>query len=255
MKVIINPQFDGIKDFVYSVPSIFATEGEMLYDGARNKLKVFDVQGLSINVKSYRVPIFINRIIYTFFRKSKAERSYRYAMHLLSEEVLTPAPVAYIEMKQGGLLSKSYYISLHTPMQGNLRILDYENEEMESSEKCAISAAFGKYTAQLHKKGILHTDYSPGNILYEKEADGSYRFSLVDINRMRFGTVPKMMGLRNFSRLWGDSKVFEEMGKAYAQEMGYDPKECCDEIIKCNTEFFERRDRKRKFWKKVKFWA
>lgn len=254
MKVIINPQYNDIKDFVYSIPTIFTTEGEMLYDGARNKLKVFQAGGRAINVKSYRVPIFINRIIYTFFRKSKAERSYRYAQHLLSEGFLTPSPVAYIEMKEGGLLSKSYYISLHTPMQGNLRILDYENEEMPSDEKCAIATAFGKYTAQLHKKGILHTDYSPGNILYE-EVDGSYRFSLVDINRMRFGSVPKLLGLRNFSRLWGDPKVFEAMGKAYAQEMGYDPQECCDEIIKCNTDFFERREKKRAFWKKIKFWA
>lgn len=43
--------------------------------------------------------------------------------------------------------------------------------------------AFAEFTARLHEAGILHLDYSPGNILYDKIGE-EYHFSLVDINRM-----------------------------------------------------------------------
>lgn len=46
--------------------------------------------------------------------------------------------------------------------------------------------AFAEFTARLHEAGILHLDYSPGNILYDKIGE-EYHFSLVDINRMHFG--------------------------------------------------------------------
>ena len=49
--------------------------------------------------------------------------------------------------------------------------------------------AFARYTAALHQAGILHLDYSPGNILiHHNEIDG-YSFSLVDVNRMQLLTI------------------------------------------------------------------
>ena len=64
----------------------------------------------------------------------------------------------------------------------------YEFGDADIEECKDVVKAFAQYTARLHEAGILHRDYSPGNILFDK-IDGEYQFSLVDINRMSFGVV------------------------------------------------------------------
>lgn len=81
MKVCINKDYEQFRHFIEEIPNYFDNNGTMIYNGRRNKLKSFEVGGTLINVKSYRVPIFINRIIYTWFRKSKAERAYQHGMN------------------------------------------------------------------------------------------------------------------------------------------------------------------------------
>lgn len=70
-KIILNPQYKSLYTFIETLPQNFNAGGEIVQD-RRNTIKKFKVNGLEINVKRYRVPIFINRIAYTFFRKSKA---------------------------------------------------------------------------------------------------------------------------------------------------------------------------------------
>ena len=65
-----------------------------------------------------------------------------------------------------------------------------------------ILRAFARFTARVHEAGFLHVDYSPGNILFRKGAQG-IDFCLVDINRMHFGLVSVRSGCENFARLWG----------------------------------------------------
>ena len=80
--------------------------------------------------------------------------------------------------------------------------------------------AFAEFTARLHEAGILHLDYSPGNILYDKIGE-EYHFSLVDINRMHFGEVDIKKGCANFARLWGQTPFFILLGKEYAVREGW----------------------------------
>ena len=67
-KIILNPQYKSLYTFIETLPQNFNAGGEIVQD-RRNTIKKFKVNGLEINVKRYRVPIFINRIAYTFFRK------------------------------------------------------------------------------------------------------------------------------------------------------------------------------------------
>ena len=76
MKIIINPTYQHLTKFIESLPQIFEYQGNSIYK-ARNEIKTFVVDGTTINVKSYQKPILINRIAYTFFRKTKAERAYK----------------------------------------------------------------------------------------------------------------------------------------------------------------------------------
>ena len=80
-QIIIHPKYSFLHSFIEHLPEVFLTEGEYIHDG-RNKIKVFEINGLRINVKRYRIPLLINRFIYLYFRKTKAERAYEYALIL-----------------------------------------------------------------------------------------------------------------------------------------------------------------------------
>lgn len=165
-------------------------------------------------IKHFAVPSLLRSLTY-FFVASKARRSYRYALRLGN---MTPAPVAYYEERYWGILRHSAYASLQSPCTGVFNDLighpDYPDREK-------ILMAIGQFTARLHEQGILHLDYSGGNILFSE--DGSL-IHLVDLNRMRFYSkpVPREKGLRNFERLNIDRAALTIMAHAYAEARGYD---------------------------------
>ena len=49
MKEVINPAYGRFEDFVRRVPRIFSEEGKTIYK-ARNEIKVFEVDGVELNV-------------------------------------------------------------------------------------------------------------------------------------------------------------------------------------------------------------
>jgi len=61
----------------------FNTSGIIFGDGNRNVIKLFDLDSVKVNVKSFKKPHLLNSIIYRYFRKSKARRSFEYANKLL----------------------------------------------------------------------------------------------------------------------------------------------------------------------------
>lgn len=246
MKFEINPQYKHLENFVLSLPERFDKEGVCIYDG-RNKIRVYEVAGLKINVKSYKVPIFINRIAYTFFRKSKAFRAYSYAFELQKRKIETPAPIAYLETRKSGLIHRSYFVSLQFEADGNLR--EFLDEDTTNEGKEALMDAFAEFTAELHEKGVLHIDYSPGNILYKRMGD-QFLFSLIDINRMEFGSIPMEKGCHNFRRICGNDEFFTRVATLYACKRGFDEAECVRLFLQYKYEERKRRDRKKAFKQK-----
>ena len=85
-----------------------------------------------------------------------------------------------IEQFQDGLLSHSYYICCYDGGETVRSLMDGKVEGNEDK-----LSAFARYTAALHQAGILHLDYSPGNILIHQNETNEYSFSLVDVNRMQ----------------------------------------------------------------------
>ena len=89
----------------------FENEGEDFVIGNRNKLKIFDLDGQKINIKSFKKPNLVNQIAYKYFRKSKAQRSFEYAEILLDKGIKTPNPVAFYENFGPAGIKDSYYAS------------------------------------------------------------------------------------------------------------------------------------------------
>lgn len=148
------------------------TEGEVI-DARRNILRV--TQG--VVVKQFRTPSLWRGIWYGWFGKSKARRSYEYALRM---EGLTPAPIAYREIRICGVLRESWYACKRSECKHTFIEL-IENPDFPNREQ--ILRAIGRFTAELHRRGIWHPDYSQGNILFNDDAS---HIEVIDLNRIRW---------------------------------------------------------------------
>lgn len=234
LKFTINPHYIKLSDFLKRLPQTFEEQGEILYH-RRNVIKRIKIQNYDINVKRYGIPSFLNRLIYTFFRTPKGKRAYQYPAILLSKGFETPEPIAYIEERKWGLLSHAYFVSKQCPYSRNF----YEFGNTAPETCIDLIEAFARYTASLHKAGIYHLDYSPGNILFDK-IDETYHFSLVDINRMSFGNVSIEKGCANFARLWGQKEFFIQLARYYASAREADESYCTERILYYRHKFWSR---------------
>ena len=240
MKMLINAEYQNLEDFLKRLPVIFEQEGKSIYK-SRNELKIFEQDGLSLNVKRYRKPIWVNRVAYTFFRKSKARRAYENALTLLEKGFETPMPVAYLEMKESGILKDSYFVALHCPYKRLFREFA-DGSSIDGREE--IIQSFGVLLARLHEANIFHLDLSVGNILFDKLQDG-YHFSLVDLNRMKFKKIQLKDGCQNFERLRGSDDFFILLAKIYANERGFDVETCIKLVLEAHQKSLLRFKRKR----------
>ena len=237
MKVIINPKYNHLEESIRQIPDLFEGQGRVLY-ARRNLIKEMVLEdSLLINVKRYGIPGLINRIAYSFFRKPKGERAFVYPQILLQKGFETPEPIASIEFRKSGLIEYSYFVSMQCPYQRNF--YEFGNADPTSDECADVIQAFACYTASLHENGILHRDYSPGNILFDKVGD-SYHFSLVDLNRMTFGEVSVEVGCANFARLWGQKQFFVQLAKAYAAARHWDEAYCVERVLFYRKVFWSR---------------
>ena len=225
MKYVINPKYRFLEEFIYSVPENFTFTVELIYSG-RNILKLYEVQGCRLVVKSFKVPHIINRFVYMNMRRSKARRSFEYANYLLEQGIYTPEPVAFIEDCSGLGLNHSFYVSLECPFKRNLREFWYVPE---IGDRMPILESFARYTADMHEKGILHKDYSSGNVLFEVKNDRP-SFALVDINRMKFGKIGEEEGYKNFDRLWLPDETYKVIAYNYALARGFNPQYAIERI-------------------------
>ena len=216
-KIDINPKYASLRKQIEEIPSATPSEDSILYRG-RNIIWRTNIGGVDATVKSFHIPSAANRVIYSTIRHSKARRSFDNAVKLQSLGIGTPEPVAYLEERVGGLLNRSYYICRMDPGQ-NIR-----HWETEVADFDKMIRAFAGFTLELHKKGVFHKDYSPGNILFTVDETGKYSFSLIDINRMQFGVKSKKKLYRNFRCLNIDSEEeTARVARYYAEQAGLNP--------------------------------
>ncbi|WP_229791272.1 lipopolysaccharide kinase InaA family protein [Winogradskyella epiphytica] len=247
---VIHNKFKDLKGSLNHIIFNFDSLGENFGNQDRNSLKLFELEGKTLNVKSFRVPNIINQIAYRFLRKSKAQRSFEYAKKLQSLDIGTPQPVAYYEFKTLLLFKKSYYISEQLDCDITYRELttdfDYPNHE-------GILRAFTRFTYRLHEKQVNFLDHSPGNTLIKKVGE-DYEFYLVDLNRMEFGEMNFETRIKNFARLTTHKSMVEVMSDEYAKMGGYDYDRVFNLMWSETEAFQERFYRKKRLKKKLRFW-
>lgn len=226
-KIVINDTFENFRDFLLNIKSHFNKNTQTIHK-ARNELKIINHNNIDTVVKSFKVPNLLRRIIYTYFRDSKAKKSYDYSIKI---EKFTPKAIGYIEFYENRLLSESYFVSEKFEYDFTIRepILDSNFFQRDD-----ILKAFARFTYELHEDEILHKDYSPGNILIKKDSD-NFIFKVVDINRMEFKELSIDERLKNFNKLWANDEDIIIIAKEYAKIADEDENKCVETALKYNT--------------------
>lgn len=215
---------------------IVPDNANVIYKG-RNTVYAVNDHGDEINVKAFRTPSFPNDFVYTTLRQSKARRSYENAIRLLEMGINTPAPLAYIEVKEGCRLTRSYYMSQQMNQLETVR--NWERFPFKDS----LLASMTVFMKELIDKQIYHRDFSPGNILFERNPDGSFKFYLVDLNRMEFGVTDRSKMMRMFRAITLIPEQNRELALHFARTCGLDAEQTAAEAARQLQNYFDQKAR------------
>ena len=241
MNKVFSQKLPVSSDKIVACVDNFAKAGQVFVKGDRNTIKTFEVKGVTINIKSFKIPNFIN---------SKARRSFENASFLLKNSIDTPEPLAYFEKFTLFGLQSSYYVCKHLHYDFTYREL-IRNEHFPEREK--IIRLFTQFTFKIHQAGIEFKDHSPGNTLIKKESEGGYRFYLIDLNRMNFYPFLSFeKRMKNLSKITSKEEMVRIMSDEYAKLYGCTFNEVFTILWQHTQQFQEKFHKKRALKKKFK---
>ena len=238
MKIEIADQYRPVQDFLSSVPSLFSEgRGELIYR-KRNEVRRLEHKGLVFIAKRYKRVNIVQQVVYTFFRPTKAARAFRVAAEFRKRGIVTPHEIASIEQKEHGLFTTGYFISEEVTGQESLLVL---REVKEYDPRLADAVA--QQVVFMHSKGVLHGDLNLSNFLYEQQPDGSFSFTMIDVNRSHFsdGWPTDEQCLRNMVRMTHRRDLYEDLVRRYAQKRGWDIEATAKNALQLLDQFENRK--------------
>lgn len=243
VKTEINPRYPEATAIAEQLATAgIPAEAEEIFR-ARNTVSVLPGEH-PMCIKAYRVPGFIKSFIYGHLRKPKAVRAFRNAYELRKLGIDTPEPICMVACFNAVGLTKSYYVC---------RFFDSEWHELRGVEKRAdfteLAHALASFMASLHSKGVLMKDFTPGNILFRQNVDGSYSFALIDINRMEFDVYDKNRLLGNFRSTLETEEGMLELARQYAALSGDGP-----DLVQKIMDIYHRKQKaivRKRYFKKI----
>ncbi|WP_439184041.1 lipopolysaccharide kinase InaA family protein [Carboxylicivirga taeanensis] len=218
IKIKLNKSYASLHDYIKNIAVHFERESDCIRCD-RNQVKRIKVGEHDLCVKAFGKPTVFNRWMYSYFRKSKARRSYEFAHYLLKKGVGTPAPIAYVEIYNAWhFLIKSFYIC-------HYENFDYDMANVlarEVDDKRMILRDFVNFMVnQLHAQGICHTDFNGSNVLVKRANvmdKVRYQFLLVDLNRLKFQKpLGYHQGLYNMQQIDSNPEYLTELARFYAR--------------------------------------
>ena len=246
MPIILHPKYKEQESAILQLVKTFFNEGDLIVKGSRNTIKSNVLGKEKVNIKYFKKPGTLKSVIYSFFRSTKAKRSFDYANYLLENNIPTPFPMAYIEERNTlGLLGDSYYVSEQMDYDFTIRELIHDPS---FPERNIILEQFTEFTFKMHEARVNFLDHSPGNTLVIKKEQGKYDFYLIDLNRMQFEDLSIEDRMDNFKKMWLSRTMVKVIAKKYAELSGQ-PEEKLLAILLEKTIQFKRKITKKKWLK------
>ena len=229
---LIQDNYIELKPEINKIIDDFDSRGELI-KGSRNTIKKINIDNLVINIKRFKIPNILNKIIYTFFRSSKANRSYNYAKKLIDNGIMSPEPIGFYDIFKFGLIHQSYYVSENIDYDYDMEFV-FTNIELDSRDE--IIKKFTYFTHNLHENGIMFLDHSRSNTLVKKHND-DYKFYLVDLNRMKFKPLSIDERFKNFRRLKLNNEILEKVSGFYSEIVNVEKQIIFNKIKKYSDDF------------------
>ncbi|MBR3479763.1 MAG: hypothetical protein IKH32_03540 [Prevotella sp.] len=218
MKTVVDERYQHLDDEIGRLPQrMDEGQGELVYD-SRNRVARFIIDGKPMMVKRFKRVNAVQQVVYTFFRKTKAERAFLFAKEFLRRGIATPQPVAYMEERHHGLFTTGYFVSMETPgTETSLLLREVQDYPRDLAE------AVARQVVLMHSKGILHGDLNLSNFLCTEDSPGHYHFTMIDTNRSHFcdGMPTDDACLQNMVRLTHRRDLYEDLVRRYAQLRGW----------------------------------
>ena len=237
----INDKYFSFQEKINLFIKNFNQQGELIKD-SRNTVKVFKIDDLQINIKRFKRPNFVNRLVYSFFRSTKACRSFLYANKLLDYDILTPDPIAYFENSKCFILNDSFYVCKNIDYDFDMKHV-FENKQLESRDK--LIKKFVLFTHKLHENGVIFLDHSTSNTIIKK-VDGDYKLFLIDLNRMKFKKMTFEDRLKNFKRLNLSDDSIKKVSHFYSEIVNVNKDLIFEKIKKYSYNFQLNRNKRKK---------
>lgn len=248
VKIVVHPKFEEQKKAILKLVETFFKKGRVLVRGSRNIIKTNLLGDDDVNIKFFKKPGFLKSIVYSYFKETKAKRSFDYACYLIENNILTPYPIAYAEERKSfGLLGNSFYISEQLNYDFTFRELIHNPL---FPDRAFILEQFAEFTFRLHEAKIHFLDHSPGNTLIVKRNDGNYDFYLIDLNRMRFEELSIEQRMDNFKKLWLSKRMIEVIAMKYAV-LSNQPEAKLRSLLVKKSMAFKRKTARKKYIKKM----
>lgn len=222
MKVVINPKYAHLEPFIKNVLNReYAVNAT--YRNFRNIVEDVTEGGVRMVVKIFKKPTEFNRLVYTWFRQTKARRSYEKSFELLKKGFKVPEPIAYIEKKKGLFFHTGCYISLYTDYRAIDDFANYCPKTLEDFDELKLFISnLASFAAFLHQLKIIHNDFNKDNILYKK-IDNKYSFSLIDLNRVQFDNMSIKKAAKDISNIHLGHVLNAILLEEYCKMRAFDP--------------------------------
>ena len=247
MQITVHPKYNSKEDAILQLVKVFPSEGKLIEQGARNTIKSNILENEVVNIKYFKKPGLFKSVVYSFFRSTKAKRSFDYATYLLNHDIKTPFPIAYIEEKgMFGLLADSYYICKQIDYDFTIRELIHKPLFPDRNN---ILEQFTAFTFKMHEAKVNFLDHSPGNTLIVKKDSDVYDFYLIDLNRMQFEEMSLESRMDNFKKMWLSKNMVKVVAKAYAS-LSNEPEDKLYQMLLKKTTQFKRNITKKKYLKR-----
>jgi len=247
VRITIHPKYKNQEEAILQLVKTFFGAGDLIVKGSRNIIKSNFLGNEKVNIKFFQKPDFIKSIIYSFFRSTKAKRSFDYANYLLAHNIKTPFPIAFVEERAGlGLLGNSFYFCEQIDYDFTIRELIHNPL---FPERDLIVEQFAEFTFKLHEAKINFLDHSPGNTLIVNNGNGTYDFYLIDLNRMKFEDLSIEKRMDNFKKMWLSKQMIKVVAKKYAA-LSNESEEKIHTILLEKSTQFKRKTARKKYLKR-----